>query len=213
MDTKLFAALVPHITTGMSTFQMENFVINDSITPFRQLRQAIVEAKSRIETSVTYELDLDELLIKHEVASSEADALVPGSAQERLKRIDIKRLEFEMNRKRSTITQLAHEAEFFLNSIKQIVESNFGGVEQAIAALGDPATRYAEEADFWTKKLARSVYADLVNYGTVSKGVLESITCLPLEQRQAIVQQAALQQHTFAVGFKEIKDTVLAITD
>jgi hypothetical protein len=222
MDTSRFSALVPHVTLGMSTFQMDNFVINDSITPYRKLRQAIIEAKTRIETCIMYELDVEEFEIKLEIARAETpedsgarepNAIRIDSGARKLNAIHIKRLEYELNRKRAMVNQITQEAQFFIDTIDQIVTSEYETTEQAVAALASPDRQYQEEQSFWVKKLARNAYADMVSTGVISKGVIDSIECLPAGQREAVLYNGAMLTQQFAMEFTKLKDDVLAITD
>lgn len=212
VDISLFLKLEPHVTNGMSIFQMDHFVIKDHITPYRKLRQAIIEAKARLENITSIGFDIEELKLKQEKALNDSNS-IPDSFERKMSNVAIRRFTFEIDRKQAVLDQMEKEVKFFLDTITNIVNTDFDGSEAAVLLMQDSKFHQIHEAEFWTKKLARSVCSDFVNYGTISKGVLESIANLPEEQRRAIVTEATDQQLTFHDMLNKVKDTVLAIRD
>ena len=57
------------------------------------------------------------------------------------------------------------------------------------------------------------MYSDFINYGTVGKGTLESITALPIEQQHKIVNLALTNQADFAELLNNTKDALLIEKD
>jgi hypothetical protein len=210
MDIKLFAEIEPLITNGMSTFQIENFVVNESITPYKKLRQAMIEARGRLEVLANGEFDLMENQLKKQKAEMEAVHLSGIDLQ--LKEIEIKRLDYIINRTTGLRRQQQAEAEYFMSFVEALVK-DMGGVDAVKEALQDPAYLYQQESEYWTKKLARSVFADFVNYGTISKGLTESIACLPKEQQKDIFLLAIDQQSTLTGIIDQARDTLLVEKD
>jgi hypothetical protein len=211
MNIELFLQIEPLISNGMSIFQMDKFVMNDSITPYRKLRQSLIEAKARLESLSSLDLDLEEVRLKKIKAEQEMSEL--QGIDQQLKEIQVRRYSFEINRKETHRQQLLKEAEFFLNTLTAIVASDLGGVENAIELLSDPAYHMQSEQDFWTKKLARAAFSDFVNYGTISKGTVESMACLSVDQQKEIINLAINQQHELSLVLNETRDTVLVERD
>ena len=211
MNIELFLQLEPLIGNGMTVFQMDKFVINDSITPYRKLRQAFIETKNRLENIVNIELDLEEADLKKLKAEQEASSL--EGIDKKLKEIEVRRAVLEVSRKTAYLNQIRREAEFFYNVLKQIIETDLGGIESAKEKLADPDYNYQQEADFWTEKLARGVYADFINYGTISKGLIESIATLPEAQQKLIASRAIDQQIELKDLLDDVRDIALIERD
>lgn len=214
MNLNLLLLLEPYTTTGMSTFQMDKFVINDQITPYRKLRQAVIEARARLENITAMGFDLEELQIKMEQALS-VSALTDSSCvfDKRLNGIKIRRQEFEINRKQQLIEQQSDEAQFFLRVIKDIVENDFGGEEELLNKFKTKEFHIEQEENFWVEKLSRGVYSDLLNYGTISKGVTEAIANLTAQQQQLIISKATTQQLTTAMLLDKTRTQTLVLID
>jgi hypothetical protein len=111
------------------------------------------------------------------------------------------------------LAQLQSESEFFLNQINQIVSEHFGSIEPAIEKLTDAKYHYSQESEYWTEKLSLGVCSDLINYGTISKGVLEAIACLSDQQQQQILTNAVSKQISFHKLLDNTKDLALVSED
>lgn len=210
MNFELFLQLEPLITSGMSTFQMEHFVVNDSITPYRKLRQALMEVRARMEVLANGDFDLQENQLKRKKAALEAAKLV-GVDQE-IKQVEVNRLDYIINRTSTMRQQQTHEAEFFMSIVNKIIE-DLGGLDKAKELLSNPELQYQQESEYWTKRLGRGVYSDLINFGTITKGVVESISCLPPEQQKEIIRVALNQQESLTKILEDTKDTLLVERD
>lgn len=210
MDINLFSKLEPLITNGMSTFQMEYFVVNESITTYKKLKQALIEAKGRLEVLANGAFDLEENMIKRERAIMESEQCQGFDLQ--LKAIEIKRLDYIINRTTVMRQQQTAEVEFFMSVIEGLV-ADMGGVDHVQELLASPEYLYQQETEYWTRKLGRSVFADFVNYGTISKGLSESITCLPASQQAEIYKLAIDQQNQLTQLLTNTRDTLLVEQD
>jgi len=208
----MFLKLEPLFSHGMSQFQMDKFVINENITPYKKLKQAVIEARTRIEVQTTTSFELEELHIKKQKAEFE-EMSDPDQFVKKLKNIEVRKLNFEINRTTARLSQLQMEAEFFLKQIEKIVNENFNSIDAAIESLSDFEYQNEQELEYWTHKLSRSVYSDLINYGTISKGVLEAIACLTDQQQMAILSEAAIQQTVFHKLLDNSKDLSLVAND
>jgi len=207
-----FLKLEPLVSNGMSQFQMDYFVINEQITAYKKLKQAIVEAKSRLETQTTVAFDLEEMEIKLKQAQLE-EQLVTDELDRKLKNVQVRRAEFSLNRTQIRLAQLQSESQYFLSQIEKIVNEHFGSIEKAVEMMSDHSFQYDQESEYWNEKLARGVYSDLINYGTITKGLLEAITCLPQSQQEKILNSAVVQQTSFHKLLDNTKDIALVSED
>jgi hypothetical protein len=132
---------------------------------------------------------------------------------QQLQEIQVRRYGFEVNRKETHRLQVLKEADFFLKVLTKIVNEELGGVEKTIELLNNPEFHMESETEFWTKKLARSAFGDFVNYGTVSKGTVESIACLPIEQQREIINLAMNQQAELTSLLENGRDNILIERD
>lgn len=210
MNLNTISQLEAFVPNGMTKFQMQNFVVNDSITPYRKLRQAVMEARTRLEVLAMAEFDKQEHEIKLEKARTELNEL--SGFDRRLKEVEVKRMEYMKNRTETTYQQQNFEVEFFLNAIENIVQE-LGGIEKAIELLSDETTNYAADQEYWIERLGRSVFSDFVNFGTITKGVVESVSCLTDDQQKQIIHKALSRQLTMTQMLDRTRDNMLVNRD
>lgn len=219
-DLSLLLSLEPHVSSGMSEFQMDHFVIKDSITPYRQLRQIIVETRARLENITSIGFDIEELKIKKEKAEWKISDLSKQicSHEEieyeiRLMKVQMDRCDFELNRKQSILNQQNAEVMFFNNQLIDLVNKVFGGPAKVLEDFKNSAFHNDNEKHFWTHKLARGAQSDLVNYGTISKGTLEAIMNLKQDQQKEIMNIAAGLAESTQRMLSDSRDTCLVSMD
>jgi hypothetical protein len=186
MDISTYLSIEPYITTGMTSFQMDKFVIEDQITPYRKMKQAVTETRARLENITSIGFDLEELEIKVLKTISDQENAT-NQHEKQLLSVQIRRYQFEQNRKMSILNQQRDEVEFFYNALISIVNKDFGGKTELLKLLENPEFQSEQEKQFWTQKLSRSVASDLINYGTISKGVYEAVVNLSNNQQKAII--------------------------
>lgn len=211
-NAELFFKLDKFFATGMSAFQINHFVIDDFITPYRKIRQAVTEVKARLENKALLELDIEELELKvqkHGTTAKESTDYYKKAKAE----IRRKRAEYQLDRKRSVLVQMDYEISVFTEKLMAVVVQDFGDIDSLVDTLSKPEYHIAQEAEFWTKKLANSAFSDLMNYGVITKGVIESIVCLPAEQQSAILN-GALEKHLIKSNqLKSVRDERLVALD
>jgi hypothetical protein len=170
----------------------------------------MIEAKARLENITSVGFDIDEARIKLEKAK--LDETNGDDFEKRLAKVAVLRHQFEISRKETILTQQQREVEFFLGVINDVAEQ-YGGADKLIEQMQDPEFHGKEESNFWTKKLARGVFSDLINYGAISKGVIEAIENLPAEQRTAVLQEANTRQVESEKEIRGIRNQILALKD
>ena len=209
MTDQLFLKLDQYFTSGMTPFQMRNFVINDFITAYRKLRQLVVEIKARIENRTGILFDIEELEIKIDRLNKIKPA---DEFQHRLEDVERKRYEWQLRQKNLLITQINFELVTFSNVLTQLVEEQ-GGLDKLIENLQSDEFHEKEESQYWIEKMANSAYSDFINYGTISKGVVDTINLLPPESRSLAIEKALEKQYDTITELNKQKDRLLVSKD
>jgi aromatic ring-cleaving dioxygenase len=211
MNEQLFLKLDQYFNTGMTPFQMRNFVVNDFQTAYRKIRQSIVEMKARVENKYSMELDMEELAVKIEQCIDLISMLTDPHAI-KLQDIQKRRYEYQLKQKKSVHTQVSFELETFGNMLKQLVDSQ-GGIDKMVENLQSDDFHEKEEALYWIEKMSSSAYSDFINYGTISKGVIDTIRLLPKEDQTIVMQKALAMQYDTIAELTVFKDRLLVSRD
>lgn len=186
--------LVDKVSTGMSDFQMRYFVVSEQLTPYRKIKQALLEIKARIENKVTIEFDIEELSLKIEIAERDK----PEGLEGRLKEVEVKRLKYEHDRRSRMLRQVEEEILVFNTLVEEEMTKAGYTVDSFYGLLSSPSLLDEAEVEYWKARLSRSVQADVVNFGTVSKGTFEAVSALPEDVQNHIFSEGCFKGLAFS---------------
>jgi len=209
MNNDVIIKLEKYFSQGMTPFQMRNFVVNEFLTDYRKLRQIVLEVNSRLNNKETQQFDLESKRIDLDQLKSESHEDIFA---ERKRDLEIRMAEREIEKKEQSIRQLENEIEVFREAIEQLTERQ-GGYDAMIEKLNSDEWHEEEERLFWIEKLGRSATGDMVNYGTISKGVFESITLLDDEAKDKVLRKAINNQFDLMQLMNETKEQLLLEND
>ncbi len=204
----LFLQIERHIEQSMSDFQIENFVVNDHITPYRKLKQIVIELRTRMENKASAMLDEEELKIKIEQLQDPTEPYPQGPYHARLRDVELQRQQFQLNRKQHQIALIDREIAIFNKALADI-SAQMGGDDAVIANIENKSFRDAGEAEYWEKRLARNALADLVATGTISKGVFETLATLPDGTVERVLTSAVAQNAQLHLNLEKKRDEYL----
>jgi hypothetical protein len=165
--------------TGQTDYQNEHFVMNSHVTGFRQIRQALLEIENRYHGIRKIKLDVrrDEVRLK-KLRKDIAECEDPLEAE--LWQIDVEDVEVDQEIRHRKIARAEQELDIFIKKIQECVEN-----EEDIARYfdGDPE----EEEKYWVARMGKQAAMDILSFGRISVGNLDSISMLPEEQQLQIL--------------------------
>jgi len=194
------------IPFGQSEFQNRYYVINSQITPWRQLRQAIMELQARTNSlqkiTVQYRRNLNDMArLKSEIAEEENEFTKTDlECQLEICRLDT---QIWMNK----IRQCKEETDGIMRIIKERTDSE--DLDSVIATFEDPAIVEMTESKYWIARMAKQCAIDLLTTGRVQSGNLESMLMMKPEDQAAITDLALTYSTAMnhSIGkFKEIAE-------
>jgi len=207
----MFEKLDAVIPAGMTVFQMESFVINEQLTPYKKIRQCIIEARGRLETKTMMEFDIRELDIelKQNLKHRPLEATRPEEFE--LSVVKAERLEYQKSRKLRQIEFVEREITFFLTTAEALIAANFNNVEELAALMSSESFIDSQERQYWIERLSRTALTDVQQYETgISKGTLEAILDLPTDDRTTCMQMFESKQYDARNEVRINRDLVLA---
>jgi len=157
-----------------SSYQIQNYVINTGITDHRKTRQALLEIEQRTNSLI----DNDFLIRKHEAniaIKKEEMAAEPSEPKKQLIQVEIEELEFALKKCYARRTALEDERTVFLNFVKHHIKTK----EDLEKVYNDPE----EDRQYWISRMSKQAAIDLLSYGKVSSGNMESIIQMPVEDQ------------------------------
>lgn len=168
-----------------SEFQNRYFVVNSQVTPYRKLRQAIMEIQTRQNAlqkcTISYKRcmnDIDRLRFDYE---NEEDQFRKKDIQYELELLFLDR-QVWLNK----LKQCKHEIAGMIKIIKEI-NPNFADVKDKIS---NHELLEEEEHKYWIARMAKQSALDLLTTGRIQAGNLDSMLMMSPEDQAAVTDLA-----------------------
>lgn len=165
--------------TGQTDYQNENFVMNSHVTKYRQVRQALLEIENRHHGIRKIKLDVrrDEIKIKALQRDLEK---CEDELEAELIRIDIEDLQSDNDIRKRKLERQEKEIDVFVRRVQAEVEN-----EEDIQRYFDQDPE--EERKYWIARMGKQAAMDILSFGRISTGNLDSIAMLPEEEQLQIL--------------------------
>lgn len=166
-------------STGQTDYQNENFVMNSHVTKYRQIRQALLEIENRHHGLRKIKLDIRRDDIK--IAKLRKDLeTVTDELEAELIRIDIEDFESDQEIRKRKLGRQEQEIDVFVRRVQDNVEK-----EEDIQKYFDQDPE--EERKYWIARMGKQAAMDILSFGRISTGNLDSIAMLPEEEQLQVL--------------------------
>jgi hypothetical protein len=176
-ETILASAI--QFSTGQTDYQNDNFVMNSHVTKYRQIRQALLEVENRHHGIRKIRLDVrrDDVKIK----ALERDLQnCEDELEAELIKLDMEELQSDNDIRKRKLNRQEIEIDVFVKRIQNEVET-----EKDIERYFDQDPE--EERKYWIARMGKQAAMDILSFGRISTGNLDSISMLPEEQQLQIL--------------------------
>ena len=166
-------------STGQTDYQNENFVMNSHVTKYRQIRQALLEIENRYHGLRKIRLDIRRDDIK--IAKLKLDLeTCTDELEAELIRIDIEDFETDQEIRKKKLERQEQEIDVFVKRVQENVEN-----EEDIQRYFDQDPE--EERKYWVARMGKQAAMDILSFGRISTGNLDSISMLPEEEQLQVL--------------------------
>ena len=161
--------------SGMTRYQCEHFVADTQLTPWRKVRQAMMELETRYHAYMENRNSLRkaEILRKRLVRDIE---LNPDELDKELMQIDYEKNDYDIGIWKRKLRQSELELKYFLEVIEKYVDDEH------------PIEYYCtehehEERLYWIARMGKQAAMDIVSYGRIGSGNMTTIMDMPEEDQ------------------------------
>lgn len=183
-----------NMSSNQSEYQNQFFVTASQLTPYRMLKQCMLEIESRHHSWYNIKNKMKRKLIEIKMAKRD---LVEFGHQDQLRaeliKIDIEDMENDCRIWERKLMQAEDEMMGFIKQVKQIAGDD--------EALLNKAFTYdhEEERNYWVTRMAKQAAMDMVSYGRIGTGNMDSIAMMP-EEDQILTLATTLQYNERLMG-------------
>ena len=183
-----------------SHYQMGSYVVNTNITDWRRAKQCLIEIEHRTQSieDRTYDDKKKEaeIGIKKEELESEN-----SPAKRKLLEIEIEEMEMHLARNVRRIGQIENERDRFIQEFQRIMPDK--------ESMEDMKNNIEEkEREYWISRMGKQSAMEMLAYGKIGTGNLESIMHMPHEDQDKIIRGAIEYTKQFETGIVAIEKDV-----
>ena len=190
--------------SGMTEYQCRQFVANSQITPYKKVRQSMMELEVRYHAYHEIKASLRKAEIMRLKWLQQKEQM-PDPLDKELIQIDIDKNDYDITIWKRKLRQSEYEMKSFLDIIKEHVKSP----EEFEYYLG---RNEEEEKRYWIARMAKQASLDIISFGRVGSGNMDSIAMMPQEDQLETLQMAVQYSGLINAGLHKIsietQDTV-----
>ena len=161
--------------SGMTEYECEHFVADPQLTPWRKVRQALMELETRYHAYMENRNSLRKAEILRKRLNRDMPTL-PDELDRELMQIDMEKNDYDIGIWKRKLRQSELELKYFLNVVDKYVDYEH------------PLEYYCQENHqevrmYWIARMGKQAAMDIISYGRIGSGNMTTIMDMPEEDQ------------------------------
>ena len=161
--------------SGMTEYECEHFVADPQLTPWRKVRQALMELETRYHAYMENRNSLRKAEILRKRLNRDMP-LLPDELDRELMQIDMEKNDYDIGIWKRKLRQSELELKYFLNVVDKYVDDEH------------PLEYYCTEQPhevrvYWIARMGKQAAMDIISYGRIGSGNMTTIMDMPEEDQ------------------------------
>jgi hypothetical protein len=190
---------------GMTAYQAQHFVANSQITPYKQVRQSLMELEVRYHAFQEIRANLRKAEIMRLKMIQQRDAFEDPLDKE-LMQIDIDKGDYDITIYKRKLRQSEYEMKAFLDVVNRYAQTE----EELEYYLG---INEEEERDYWIARMGKQAALDIIAFGRVGSGNMDSIAMMNRDDQLEALTAAVQYSGLINAGLHKISNNVQSTVD
>lgn len=165
-----------------SQYQMDSYVVNTGITDWRKAKQCLIEIEHRTQAMDDHGWNLKKMEAEIDILKEELSELT-SPARQKLKQIEIDEKTEGAARTRRRIDGIIRERDRLIATFRKAVPS-----KQELDDLTNNVDQ--KEREYWISRIGKQAAQDMLSYGKIGTGNMESIMQMPHDDQTKIIKGA-----------------------
>jgi hypothetical protein len=179
---EIMSLVESHGAWSMSDFQSRYFVVNSHVTDYRRVRQALIELETRMSSKKALERNMRKVSLEMKL-HQEAYENEPHPIKKDLILVEIDDCEYQLNIYNKKLRVIQEEIDEFTGIVQSIVPD--------MAELETYKYHNEEkEREYWIARMGKQACMDVMSYGRIGQGNLDSIAMMPLKDQEETIKVA-----------------------
>lgn len=190
-----------NLNSGQSKYQSEHFVADSQLTPYRKLKQCLLELETRHHSWHNINNSLKRKLVEVKIAKRKL-AGTTDELEKELILVDIEDMEHDIKVWNRKIRQAAEEVKTFIDLCKKIAGDDEELLKKAYSY------DHEEERKYWVTRMAKQAAMDMISYGRIGSGNMDSIAMMPEEDQIETLATTIQYNERLTKGLAQIAGAV-----
>lgn len=182
-----------NVSFALPKYKADNFVGGAQITPYAKLKQWLLELRGRedIVEHLEYIVRKQELEIQIQEESKE---FLTDLKRKELVDLTIADMKIDLRKYRRNLKDAYIERQGFVDLIAEFLETDDAKLPNGgslIEVIGNKELEDKFEHEYWTVRMAKQAMLDMISYGRIGTGNLDSILMMSPEQQKQVLSLAS----------------------
>jgi|TARA_B110000977_G_scaffold52738_1_gene71650 hypothetical protein len=192
IDLKLME-VSENISFALPKYKAESFVGGAQITPYAKLKQWLLELRGREDAVQHLEHKVRKQEIEIELQQRGFEHITDPLKKELIE-LSIADMEIDLRKFRRNLKDSYIERQGFLDLVKEFIESDDSKLPDGTSLMdvfGNSELEDKFEHEYWTVRMAKQAMLDMISYGRIGTGNLDSILMMSPEQQTQVLSLAS----------------------
>lgn len=211
-DEKLMQ-ISENMSFALPKYKAYNFVGGAQITPYARLKQWLLELRGREDAVEHLEYTVRKMEIEIEM-DRESKEFITDSKRKELVDLTIADKMIDLRKFKRNLKDAYSERQGFIDLIKEFLESDESVLPDGtklIDVFGNKELEEKFEHEYWTVRMAKQAMLDMISYGRIGTGNLDSILMMDPEQQKQVLTLASA--YTISIDKNINQQMTLATTN
>lgn len=194
-------------SNATTSFKIKYFVGGAQLTPYATLKQWLMELRAREESIRTLEYQLKKHALEIKIEKEKIE-FASSDLQKELIELEVEDKTKDHVRYERSVRDAHEELQTLLTIIKEFLDSEHGKLPDGtplMEVFGNKELEERLEAEYWTVRMAKQAALDVMFYGRVNEGNMDSIMMMNPEQQKQVLTMAAHHALEMDRGFASLK--------
>lgn len=193
------------VDSGMTSYQAKHFVANSQITPYKRVRQSLMELEVRYHAynEIRASLRKGEIM---RLKWLQQQAVMSDPLDKELIQIDIDKNDYDITIWKRKLRQSEYEIKAFLDIVKEHANTK----EELEYFL---KTNEEEERNYWIARMGKQAAMDIIAFGRVGSGNMDSIAMMDQADQLEALTTAMQYSGLINAGLHKISTNVQGTVD
>lgn len=165
-----------------SGYQMDSYVVNTGITDWRKAKQCLIEIEHRTQAMDDHGWNLKKMEAETDILREELEQET-SPARKKLKQIEIDEKVEGAARTRRRIAGIERERTRLMESFRK-----FAPTKKDMESMKDNVEQ--KEREYWISRIGKQAAQEMLTYGKIGTGNMESIMQMPHADQEKIIKGA-----------------------